>query len=135
MDDAKKQGEDIQDSDYWYRVTDIPPAICTAFLKRLVIPERIMLKDIPEGKRLKDPEGSTYIETDGKVLSSLFMQEELFSWVFSEDYAGMSKKGEKQLWIARRLSTSDNWRIASSDIQTTNGVVQALGYDFKMINF
>lgn len=63
------------------------------------------------------------------------MQEELFTWVFSEAYAGISKKGEKQLWIARRLSTADNWRIASSDIQTTNGVVQALGYDFKMINF
>ena len=60
MDDAKEQGGDIKDSDYWYQVTDIPPAICAAFLNRLVIPERIMLKDIPEGKRLKDPEGLTY---------------------------------------------------------------------------
>ena len=84
---------------------------------------------------LKIAEGLTYKETEGKVFASLFMQEELFTWVFSEAYAGISKKGEKQLWIARRLSTADNWRIASSDIQTTNGVVQALGYDFKMINF
>ena len=108
MDDAKEQGGDIKDSDYWYQVTDIPPAICAAFLNRLVIPERIMLKDIPEGKRLKDPEGLTYKETEGKVFASLFMQEELFTWVFSEAYAGISKKGEKQLWIARRLSTADS---------------------------
>ena len=83
MDDAKEQGGDIKDSDYWYQVTDIPPAICAAFLNRLVIPERIMLKDIPEGKRLKDPEGLTYKETEGKVFASLFMQEELFTWVFA----------------------------------------------------
>ena len=60
MDDAKEQGGDIKDSDYWYQVTDIPPAICAAFLNRLVIPERIMLKDIPEGKRLKDHARRTF---------------------------------------------------------------------------
>lgn len=133
LDNDKKEGIEVKESDYWHRVTDIPANICKTFLERLIIPERIMLQDIPEGSRLLDPDGKKYIETDGKVIQSL--TERLFTWVYREDFGGVAKKGAGQLWIARRLSTAGNCRIASTDIQTTNGVVQALGYDFDMTNF
>lgn len=131
--EAAKNGVEVNEDDYWHRVTDIPSKTCETFLKRLIIPQRIMVNDIPEGKRLLKPDGLTYEESDGEVIKSL--TEELFVWIFREDYAGVSKKGAKQLWLARRLSTASNWRIASTDIQTTNGVVHAIGYDFDMTNF
>ena len=133
LDEAKKKGQDVKESDYWHRVTDIPQSTCKAFLERLIIPKRIMLNDVPEGTRLLDADGKKYVATDGEVISSL--SEDLFTWVFREDFGEMNKKGAKQLWIARLLPTTGNWRIASTDIQTTNGVVQALGYDFDMTNF
>ena len=52
-----------------------------------------------------------------------------------EDYAGVEDAGAKNLYIARQVNTGKNWRVASTDIQTTTGVVHALGYDFKIINF
>ena len=133
LDENKTSGKEVKDSDYWNRVTDIPASTCKAFLQRLIIPERIMMKDLPEGTRLFDPKTKEYIETDGKEIHSL--SEDLFTWVYREEFGEVGKKGARQLWIARRLSTASNWRIASTDIQTTNGVVQALGYDFDMTNF
>ena len=52
-----------------------------------------------------------------------------------EDYAALEDAGAKNLDIARQVNTVKNWRVASTDIQTTTGVVHALGYDFKIINF
>ena len=133
LDTDKANGKEVKDSDYWNQVTDIPASTCQTFLRRLIIPERIMLKDIPEGTRLLNTQTKDFVETDGKIISSL--SEDLFTWVYREEFGDVGKKGARQLWIARRLSTANNWRIASTDIQTTNGVVQALGYDFDMTNF
>lgn len=92
-----------------------------------------MLKDIPQGTRLENPEEIGYIEQGGTVFSSL--TGEVFVWVDPENYANIKDAGAKVLWIARRLNTASNWMIASSDIQTTNGVVHSLGYDFDMSKF
>ena len=92
-----------------------------------------MLKDIPQGTRLKTADGAEYVETGGKVFTTL--SGNLFIWMEPEDYAGVEDAGAKNLYIARQVNTGENWRVASTDIQTTTGVVHALGYDFKIINF
>lgn len=133
--DLKKQnGETIDENDYWHRVKDIPKETCVSILKKLIVPEqRIMLKNVPKGTRLKNTEGSDYIENGGKVFTSL--AGELFIWMEQENYMGLQEMGEKMLFIARRLKIASNWRIASTDIQTTTGVVNAMGYEFDMENF
>lgn len=131
--EAAWTGEPVDESQYWRKVTDIPAEECASLLKKLIVPQRFMLKDIPQGTRLENPEEIGYIEQGGTVFSSL--TGEVFVWVDPENYANIKDAGAKVLWIARRLNTASNWMIASSDIQTTNGVVHSLGYDFDMSKF
>ena len=133
VDYDKEHGIEVSPEDYWHRVKDIPKEQCVKVLEQLIIPQRFMLKDIPQGTRLKTADGAEYVETGGKVFTAL--SGNLFIWMEPEDYAGVEDAGAKNLYIARQVNTGENWRVASTDIQTTTGVVHALGYDFKIINF
>lgn len=133
LDTKKEQGVPVEDSEYWNRVTDIPASTCEALLKKLVVTERFMLKDVPKGRRQKLSDGSKYTETGGMVVKSL--TGEIFVWMEPTDFAEIQDAGQKRLWMARRLNTASNWIIASTDIQTNNGVVHSMGYDFNLINF
>ena len=133
VDYDKEHGIEVSPEDYWHRVKDIPKEQCVKVLEQLIIQQRFMLKDIPQGTRLKTADGAEYVETGGKVFTAL--SGNLFIWMEPEDYAGVEDAGAKNLYIARQVNTGKNWRVASTDIQTTTGVVHALGYDFKIINF
>lgn len=135
LDEDKASGEEVNEEDYWYKVTDIPRETCIALLNSLIVPQRLMLKDVPRGWRTRsnDDEGEKYVEKEGKVCPTL--SGELFVWMEPEDYAGIQDAGLKTLWIAKRNNGASNWRVASTDIQTNNGVVQSMGYDFNIINF
>ncbi|MFR7878346.1 MAG: hypothetical protein ACLU4J_19215 [Butyricimonas paravirosa] len=117
--------------DYWHRSKDIPKEQCVKVLEQLIIQQRFMLKDIPQGTRLKTADGAEYVETGGKVFTAL--SGTLFIWMEPEDYAGVEDAGAKNLYIARQVNTGKNWRVASTDIQTTTGVVHALGMTLKSL--
>ena len=133
LDENKEKGLPVEESDYWHKVKDIPASTCKSILEKMIIPQRFMLKDVPAGTRLKTSDGSLYIEDRGTVHPAL--EGELFVWMEAGDYGGVKDAGEKGLYIARRLNTSGNWRIASTDIQTNTGVVHSMGYDFSIENF
>ena len=133
LDENKEKGLPVEESDYWHKVKDIPASTCKSILEKMIIPQRFMLKDVPAGTRLKTSDGSLYIEDRGTVHPAL--EGELFVWMEAGDYGGVQDAGEKGLYIARRLNTSGNWRIASTDIQTNTGVVHSMGYDFSIENF
>lgn len=134
LDEAKYFGEPVNEDDYWYKVTDIPVSTCQSLLRKLIIPQRILLKDIPKGTRLQDSDTYDYVESGGTTFTTIGGSE-LFVWMEQDRYADLAEKGAKMFMLARRLSTASNWRVASTDIQTNTGTVQALGYDFNIMNF
>lgn len=126
-------GLDEDDPRYLHRVTDISPAKCKDILQKLVVPnKRIMLNDVPRGRRLSI--NNVYKETDG--MKCTCVTGELFLWTLRKDYNNVQEMGEVVLYLASRNAVgARNEQVASTDIQTTNGVVQALSYDFRFENF
>ena len=133
LDTKKEAGILVDDNDYWNKVKDMPADSCAAILKKLIIPEqKIMLKDMPRGNRLLVDQ--KYVESGGKPFTTLY-GDEIFTWMVPGDYDELKDAGAKVLWIARRRNTSSNHRIASTDIQTTTGVINSMDYGFAMGNF
>lgn len=55
LDDLKDYyGEEVDESEYWHRVTDIPAETCARILKDLIITKRLMLEEVPEGYRTQE---------------------------------------------------------------------------------
>ena len=93
-------------------------------LEKLIIPQRILTSDVPRGSRSE----ATGEKTGGKTYT-LMDGSEAFLWTFQESYLGVGNAGAVHLWFfIEKFATSR--RIYSSNIQTENGVVQALGHDF-----
>ena len=114
-------------------VTDIPEGKCKDILQKLVITGRLMLKDVPMGNRIVKG-GGEVTEYDGKRSPAL--RGELFLWTFRQEYEGVQEAGAVVLNLAsRNVNGSRNEVIASSNIQTTTGVVHSLNYDFRFRNF
>ena len=106
------------------RVNEIPAAECRRLLEKLIIPQRILTSDVPRGSRSE----ATGEKTGGKTYT-LMDGSEAFLWTFQESYLGVGNAGAVHLWFfIEKFATSR--RIYSSNIQTENGVVQALGHDF-----
>ena len=133
LDEGKQAGAEVDDSEYWHRVTDIPVNKCVSILKSLIATKRVMLKDVPDGNRKLNDGGSDYVEIDGIVIPT--MLSELFLWVVRGDYGGVEQAGYAALNMAKRVSTAGNWVVGSTEIQTNNGVVQAMGYEFLLSDF
>lgn len=115
--------------DLWEQVTDIPEETCRYILERLIIPQRLLVNDVPRGNLRPTDYG--YDEVDGKIFSTL--KGEMFAYTFRQDYEDIPEKGEVGLYIYLHNSgNSDKNRIVSTDIQMTNGVVHALSYDFSL---
>ena len=118
------------------RVTDIPVGKCQDIIQKLVAPKRIMLNDVPRGNRIQSGGGieSAFVEYDGMVFDCI--RGSLFLWTQRMAYNDIEDTGEIALYIAsRNQDGTRNERVASTDIQTTNGVVHSLNYDFRFRNF
>lgn len=118
------------------RVTDIPIGKCQDIIQKLVAPKRIMLNDVPRGNRIQSGGGieSAFVEYDGLVFDCI--RGSLFLWTQRMAYNDIEDTGEIALYIAsRNQDGTRNERVASTDIQTTNGVVHSLNYDFRFRNF
>ena len=118
------------------RVTDIPVGKCQDIIQKLVAPKRIMLNDVPRGNRIQSGVGieSAFVEYDGLVFDCI--RGSLFLWTQRMAYNDIEDTGEIALYIAsRNQDGTRNERVASTDIQTTNGVVHSLNYDFRFRNF
>lgn len=130
LDRNKNLRED--DPGYLHRVTDISPAKCKDILEKLVLPKRLMLKDVPRGNRVAVL--GVYKETDGMAVQCV--RGELFLWTVRSTWQGVEDVGAITFSIAScNVKSARNEVVASTDIQTTNGVVQALNYDFEFNNF
>ena len=118
------------------RVTDIPVGKCQDIIQKLVAPKRIMLNDVPRGNRIQSGGGieSAFVEYDGLVFDCI--RGSLFLLTQRMAYNDIEDTGEIALYIAsRNQDGTRNERVASTDIQTTNGVVHSLNYDFRFRNF
>ena len=109
------------------RVTALSPEFCRKTLSKLIIPTRLMVKDVPRGERI----ASTGEEVGGMRTNSL--EGSLFMWTHQEPYLEMEEMGEVSLYF-KIDGASTSLRVYSTDIQTHNGVVQALGYNFLFNN-
>lgn len=113
----------------WKTVRDIPVETCRHILKRLIVPQALVVDDVPRGRL--EPIRGGYTEVDGKVCTAL--EGEIFTYTYREDYDHIPEKGEIGLYIYLRNSgNSDANRIVSTDIQMNNGVVHALSYSFSL---
>ena len=110
------------------RVTEIPAEICKDMLMKLIVTKRLMVADVPRG--MKDATMGT--ETGGEEFD-LADGGKVFMYTYQSDYMGVQEVGEIALYFSLR-GTEAVSRIASTDIQTLTGNVQALGYDFNLSN-
>lgn len=113
----------------WQTVRDIPVEVCRRILERLIMPQRLVVADIPRG--FLEPVRGGYTEKEGKVCNAL--EGEMFIYTYREDYNYIPEKGEIGLYMYLRNSGNDGSnRIVSTDIQMNNGVVHALSYSFNL---
>lgn len=125
-------GLEETDPHYMHRVTDIPKGKCQDILQKLVVSQRLMLNDIPRGSRLLQKQ--QYVETGGVEYDCV--KGKVFLWTLRGTYNNVQDAGEVQFYLAsHNMDNIRNEQIVSTDIQTTNGVVQALNYDFRFTNF
>lgn len=133
LDELKKAGAEVADSEYWHRVTDIPADICRRMLLQLIVPKRLMLADVPKGDFVTTSEG---LATDSEIGGGLYKNlrgGELFLYTFQQDYKGIAGKGDMQLFmVSRNAGTPVKNAVASCNIETINGVVHSLEYDFLL---
>lgn len=121
------------EKDKWHGVRGIPADSCSAMLKKLIVPEhRLMLNDVPRGRRDKHIDGGKlyYEETEGKEYDCV--SGKIFCWTYQSDYNEVPEKGEIALYMIRRGQDYEGERIVSCNIEMTNGVVHALSYNFRL---
>lgn len=121
------------EAEKWHGVRGIPADSCRAMLKKLIVPgHRIMLDDVPRGRRDKQfiDWNMVYKETGGQEYDCVTGK--IFCWTYQSDYNEVPEKGEIALYMIRRGQDYDGERIASCNIETTNGVVHALSYNFRL---
>lgn len=118
----------------WNGVRGIPADSCKAILQRLIIPQRLMMDDVPRGKMEKITGNGeiNYKLTDGIRYQTL--KGEVACWTYRMDYVDIPEGGEVTLWMAREGTNYGGDRIVSCNIQTNTGVVHALSYDFRFTN-
>lgn len=104
---------------------DIPVEDCKNILCKLIVPKRLMVNDIPRGQIV----ANTGEKVDGMETQTL--RGSVFMWTHQEPYMQIEEAGEVSLYI-RTNSGSVSFRVVSTDIQTNNGVVQAMGYAFDL---
>lgn len=124
------------DAKYWHGVKDIPVSQCRDILQKLVVPLRFMRKEVPRGTRIQETvEGmSVWKQTGGMICDCL--RGRLFVWTEREIYQDIDDTGAFTLWISSQNQQGTECdRIASTDIQTTNGVVHSMNNDFRFVNF
>ena len=92
---------------------------------KLIVPKRLMVNDIPRGQII----ANTGEKVDGMEAQAL--RGSVFMWTHQEPYMQIEEAGEVSLYI-RTNSGSVSFRVVSTDIQTNNGVVQAMGYAFDL---
>lgn len=110
------------------QISEIPAETCREMLMKLIVTERLMVADVPRG--MKDITMGT--ETGGQEYP-LANEGKVFMYTYQSTYQGVQEVGEIALYFSIRGSEAIS-RIASSDIQTLTGNVQALGYDFNLSN-
>lgn len=133
LDQLKAVGGEVDDSEYWHRVTDIPAEVCRRMLMQLIVPKRLMLADIPRGNFVTTSEG---LATDSEIGGGMYKtlgNGELFLYTFQEEYKGIAGKGETRIYMVSRSTSSPiSKAVASCNIETLNGVVHSLAYDFLL---
>lgn len=113
----------------WKTVRDIPAETCRHILKRLIVPQRLVVEDVPRGRL--EPIRGGYTEVGGNVCTAL--EGEIFTYTYREDYNHIPEKGEIGFYIYfHNFGNSNENRIVSTDIQMNNGVVHALSYSFNL---
>lgn len=110
------------------RVTDLSSEQCKQILSKLIIPKRIMLDDVPRGSRRAD----TGVKSGG-IIYPLLNGGEVFMWTYRDAYMNVADMGAVSLFCMVHGAV-ESAQIVSTDIQTNNGVVQALGYNFRISN-
>lgn len=133
LDELKKKGEPVAESRYWHRVTDIPADLCRQMLSQLIVPNRLMLDDIPRGNLVTTSEGLAADSEIGGGKYKTLGNGELFLYTFQDDYKGIAGKGEIRLYMVSISQKSPKKNpVASCNIETLNGVVHSLEYDFLL---
>ena len=133
LDQLKESGEEVDDSEYWRRVTDIPADVCRQMLLQLIVPKRLMMADIPRGNFVTTSEGLASDNEIGGAMYKTLRNGELFLYTFQEDYKNIAGKGEIRIYmVSRTKALPVKNAVASCNIETLNGVVHSLEYDFLL---
>lgn len=133
LDQLKAAGKEVDESAYWRRVTDIPANTCRRMLMQLIVPKRLMLADIPRGNFVTTSEGLAKDSEIGGWVYKTIGNGELFLYTFQEDYKDIAGKGENRIYmVSKNLAVPVKNAVASCNIETLNGVVHSLEYDFLL---
>lgn len=110
------------------KVTDIPADECREIILSNLIAGAMLVDDFIEGKPSEDT--NELIGTGGKKYTT-FSGKTLWIYTIKEPFGGVPQAGAKSIQIVA-LDTQKRIRVASTDIKTRTGVVQALDYNFTI---
>lgn len=104
----------------YIKVSDIPVEDCKSLILKHVLDSRYLKEDFPVGNNNPREGGGDYETLGGNIL-----------WLYKrlEGYGPNKHVGPTHLYL-ESYDYKIAWDIASSDIQTNNGVVHSLGYDY-----
>lgn len=124
----------IRKGEQWNEVRGMDAAECAHMLKQLIIPnQRMMMEDFPRGRwdqAIGENNSIYYIATGGKEIECV--EGKLFCWTYQDDYNQVPEKGAVHLHFIPVGQVYAGEQIASSNIETDNGVVHSLSYDFRL---
>lgn len=108
------------------RVTDLDKKWCRKILKQHIIDGKLRRKDIPAGHQ---GEFGT-VGSGGKIFKTLAGDEVWIYLVIEEQGFGAGEFLPKHIYV--NFITTENYAIASGDIESNNAIIHALEYKFTI---
>lgn len=110
------------------RVADMSKEECRKIILSSIIKKKLLREDIPFGKASADPMnlvGKGGLKVKGAAGNEIWL------YTFKQPYNNIPEIGPVRIFLIS-LETAKKLKVASSNIETHNGVVHSLTYDFTI---
>ena len=117
------------------RVEDMNVDSCKLWLSRLIVPKKIMRDEVTRGNYYTETADSTgtalEVKKGGQIIQCL--SGSVWAYSYREIYNNVPEAGEVSLYImSENIPSPLLYRVVTTNLQTTTGIVQALSYTYKL---
>lgn len=122
----------MMDNEY-KKVTDMDKQFCKETLEKFIIPQYILRDDPPRGKYYEKVEGSSTTQVMEGGVKVDCLRGSIWMFSYQQPFNNVPEAGEVSLnFVGLTASKPIQVRVASTNIITNSGVVQALPSNFNL---